>query len=158
VSDLVITVASYGDREAAEADWRLMERGGWEGMYLSDAALLGKDEQGNVQVLERQSHHGWGKGAVIGAVVGVLFPPSLVAGAVVGAAGGGLAAHMNRSLDRGHLKELGDAMEAGDVSLVAVTPPDRVDALSTYLEGATKVVAGAGRLNAEELQKELDEG
>jgi hypothetical protein len=78
-----------------------------EGLYVADAALVTKDAEGNPKTLERQSHHGWGKGAVAGAVVGVLFPPSLIGGAIAGGLAGGGVARLTRSLGRGRVKKPG---------------------------------------------------
>ena len=43
-------------------------------MNIADAALV-ENQQGQAVVVQRQSYHGSGKGAVVGAVVGILFPP-----------------------------------------------------------------------------------
>src|SRR5579864_9694211 len=90
--ELSTTVAVYPDVATAETDWFALERSVQQGdPELVDAALVenGDDE---AVILRRQSRHGWGKGAVVGAVVGVIFPPSLIGAATVGAAGGALIA------------------------------------------------------------------
>ena len=61
--------------EAAEADWAALESGAKSGEFkMADAALV-ENRNGESLILHRQSHHGWGEGAVVGAVVGILFPP-----------------------------------------------------------------------------------
>jgi uncharacterized membrane protein len=108
-----------------------------------------------VERLERQSHHGWGKGAVAGAVVGILFPPAIAAGAVAGGLGGGLIATLNRSLDRGDIKDLGDVMDSGEIALVVITDEDSVGALKPMIKNADKSVTKTGA-TAEEVRAALD--
>jgi uncharacterized membrane protein len=113
--------------------------GGQGRLYAADAALVTKDAEGNPKTLERQSHHGWGKGPVAGAVVGVLFPPSLIGGAiVVGLAGGGVA-RLTRSLGRGRVKTLGEPLDKGEIALVAVVDTASLDAFKTSLTRAVEM-------------------
>src|SRR4051794_19935287 len=87
---LSTTVAVYPDIPSAEDDWSAVESAAEaDQIHLADAALVRRNADGTVERLEREAHHGWGKGAVAGAVVGLLFPASIVGGAVVGGLGGG---------------------------------------------------------------------
>jgi hypothetical protein len=59
VSDLCITVAAYDDLTKAQTEWTLVEAAGdANSVYISDAAMLGRDPDGRVQNIHRQSHHG----------------------------------------------------------------------------------------------------
>ena len=81
MASLATTVAVYADLSAAEKDWAAVEAAAsTSSIDLADSALVERDASGDVVSLHRHGHHGWGKGAVAGAVVGVLFPPSIVAG------------------------------------------------------------------------------
>jgi uncharacterized membrane protein len=156
MADLCITVAAYDDLTKAQTDWALVEAAGdADSIYISDAAMLERDPEGRVAQIHRQSHHGWGKGAVVGAVWGLLFPPALIAGAVAGSVGGGVIARLNRSLDRGDLKDLGEAMDAGEIALVVVTNTESVKTLQGLLTNATKSETRVGG-DADEVQKSLD--
>src|SRR4051794_32036139 len=138
MKNLSTTVAVYSELAAAEADWDAIEAAAQDGSVdLADAALVTRDAD-ETTTLDRQSHHGWGKGAVAGAVVGILFPPSLLAGAAVGAAGGGVLARMTRSLDRGDIKDLGEVMDSGTIALVVLTSQETAAALPPLLAGASK--------------------
>ena len=80
-----------------------------------DASVVTKDSDGKVHVNkdETSTRHGaWG-GAAVGAVVGILFPPSLVAGAAVGATVGGVGGHLWKGMSRADVKEFGDIIDAG---------------------------------------------
>jgi uncharacterized membrane protein len=156
MSDLCITVAAYDDLTNAQTDWTLVEAAGdANSVYISDAAMLGRDPDGRVQNIHRQSHHGWGKGAVVGAVWGLVFPPALIGGALAGGVGGGVIGRLNRSLDRGDLKDMGEAMDAGEVAIVAVTDAESVKTLQGLLTNTTKSATKVGG-DADEVQRALD--
>jgi uncharacterized membrane protein len=154
MKNLSTTVATYADSHPAEKDWDALEAAAGSGsIELADAAMVVRND-GVVSTVHRHSHHGWGKGAIAGAVVGLLFPPTLIAGAVTGAAGGAVIARLNRSLDRGDIKDLGEAMDAGEIALVVLTTEESVGALSDLLTGSTRVVTKASS-TAEEVQDAL---
>jgi len=157
MQNLNTTIATYPDLASAEQDWDAVEQAAsTDSIYLADAALVQRNAEGDVERIERQSHHGWGKGAVAGAVVGLLFPATIVAGAVAGAAGGGVIARLNRSLDRGDIKELGEVMDQGEIALVAITSEDSVEMLKGLLTHASKSVTKASA-TAEEVRAAMDE-
>jgi uncharacterized membrane protein len=118
-----IYVGTYPDEAAARADYDVVKdlhAAGAVGTY--DAAVVTKDDAGKVHVNkdEMATRHGaWG-GAAVGAVVGILFPPSLIAGAAVGAAAGGVGGHLWRGMSRADVKEFGDLIDDGQAALVIV--------------------------------------
>lgn len=155
--DLSTTIAVYPDMATAERDWAAVETAAKaHSVDLADAALIEKPSSVETVTIHRQSHHGWGKGAVAGAVVGVLFPPSLLGAAVVGAGSGAVVARMNRSLDRGDLNDLSEVMDTGEIALVVLTHTEDVPALDQILTGATNKISKASS-TAEEVQQALDE-
>ena len=80
--------------------------------------MVTKDYAGKVHVNkdEMATRHGaWG-GAAVGAVVGILFPPSIIVGAAVGGVGG----HLWRGMSRADVKEFGDVIDEGQAALVIV--------------------------------------
>lgn len=156
MKNLSTTIATYNDEAAAEKDWAQLESAAGAGSIdLADAALIKRAPDESVVTLHRQSHHGWGKGAVAGAVVGVVFPPAIIGSAVAGAAGGGLIARMNRSLSRGDIKDLGEVMDSGEIAMVVLTHEDSVKVLVDVLEGAEKTVTRSSA-TAEEVQEVLN--
>jgi uncharacterized membrane protein len=142
MDDLTTIIATYQDGFAAQQDWDRIEIAAEDGSIdLADAAMVRRDHDGDVYAVHRQSHHGWGKGAVAGAVFGLLFPPSLLGSAAVGAGGGALVARLNRSFDRGDIKDLGEVMDEGEVTLVVVCANASTDAARALIEGADKVAS-----------------
>ena len=154
--NLSTTVAAYSDQGAAEKDWDAIEVSAKSGgIDLADAALVHREPDGNITTLRRQSHHGWGKGVIAGAMVGLIFPPSLIGSAVVGAAGGGIVARLSRKVDRGDIKDLGEVMDTGDIDMVIVTDTDSVKTLVDLLEGATKTLT-KDSATAEEVREAMN--
>lgn len=61
----------------------------------------------------------WG-GAAAGAFIGILFPPSTIGTAIVGAAIGAVSGHLWRGMSRSDVKELGEIIDDGEAALVVV--------------------------------------
>jgi uncharacterized membrane protein len=139
MANLDTSVFVYDDMETARGDWEALESGAGSGTYqIADAALV-ENRNGETVIVERQSHHGWGKGAVVGAVIGILFPPSIIGAAAVGAGGGALISGLNRSLGRAKVKDLGDALDSGAVAAIVVTPAQFTNAVSNTLVHARTI-------------------
>ncbi len=118
-----IFVATYGNEDDAQADYEVVKE-----LYAADAignfdaAVIRKDADGKVHVNKDETatrKGAWG-GAAVGAVVGVLFPPSILATAGVGALAGGLGGHFLKGLSRKEVKELGEQLDSGEVALLVV--------------------------------------
>jgi uncharacterized membrane protein len=118
-----IFVAVYDSEEAAQEDYDVVKE-----LYAAkaignfDAAVIRKDADGKVHVNKDETatrKGAWG-GAAVGAVVGILFPPSLLATAGVGALAGGLGGHFLKGMSRKDVKEMGDYLDSGEVALLVV--------------------------------------
>jgi uncharacterized membrane protein len=120
---IFIFIGTYQDEAQAQEDYRVVKdlhSAGAVGTY--DAAVVTKAFNGKVHVNkdEMATRHGaWG-GAAAGAVVGILFPPSILGTALVGAAIGGVGGHLWRGMSRADVKELGDIIDDGQAALVVV--------------------------------------
>ena len=82
--------------------------------------MITKDAAGKVHVNTDEMatrHWAWG-----GAVVGIMFPPSIIAAscAAVGTAVGGVDSHLWRGMSRADVKEFGEIIDAGQAVLVSV--------------------------------------
>ncbi len=153
MSNLDTVVAVYDELAPAETDWAALDTAAQDGLEIADAALV-ENQNGEAMILQRQSHHGWGKGAVVGAVVGVLFPPSILGAAVVGAGGGALVARLTRGLGRGKVKDLGEALDSGAMAIIVVCPAASTNAVCHTLTGASRTTT-APSSTAEELKQAM---
>src|ERR671910_2954996 len=115
---LQVFVAAFDNEEQAGKalkDFRAMDREG--SIELIDAVVVVRGADGNVKFEETADPSGkkWAKrGAIAGGLVGLLFPPSIIAGAVVGVAGGGLWGKIrDKGFKDADLKAIGDSLEPG---------------------------------------------
>ena len=136
MADLETFVAVYTDVVRAEKDWAALESAAKAGEIKPADAAFVENRDGEVVILQRQSHHGWGKGAVVGAVVGIIFPPSIIGAAAVGAGGGALISRMMRRLGRGKVMELGSTFDSGTYAIIVAYPTEFKGAVAAKLEGA----------------------
>ena len=93
----------------------------------------------------------------MGAVVGILFPPSIIAGAAVGAAVGGVSGHLWRGMSRSDVKELGDMIDAGQAALLVVGQSTLEDALNKAGLKAEKHITKELDANAKDINKAIKE-
>ncbi len=118
-----IYIGTYASEVDARADYDVVKdlhAMGAVGTY--DAAVVTKDDAGKIHVNKDETttrHGAWG-GAGVGALVGILFPPSIIGSALVGAAVGGVSGHLWKGMSRADVKEFGDAIDAGEAALVIV--------------------------------------
>jgi uncharacterized membrane protein len=85
-------------------------------------------------------HGGWG-GAAAGAVVGMLFPPAILASAIVGGAVGAASGHLWRGISRSDVKELGELIDSGEVALLVIGASTLEQALDKAALKAEKQIA-----------------
>jgi uncharacterized membrane protein len=139
MANLDTSVFVYDDATGAEADWAALEAAAEAGnLTMADAALV-ENRNGEAVIVQRQSHHGWGKGAVVGAVVGVLFPPSIIGAAALGAGGGALVSGMTRALGRSKVKDLGDTLDSGATAIIVVSPAQSTNGVCNTLTHARRI-------------------
>jgi uncharacterized membrane protein len=151
-------IGTYPDELSARADYDLVKdlhAAGAVGTY--DAAVVTKDENGKVHVNKDEMatrHGGWG-GVAAGAVIGILFPPSIIGMAVVGGAVGSVSGHLWRGMSRADVKELGDMIDAGQAALLIVGQSTIEDALNKAELKAQKHITKEIDANAKDVDKEV---
>jgi uncharacterized membrane protein len=155
-----IYIGTYPNEAAARVDYDVVKdlhALGAVGTY--DAAVIRKDEFGKVHVNKDEMatrHGGWG-GAAAGAVVGILFPPSIIATALIGGAIGGISGHLWRGMSRADVKELGDLIDANQAALLIVGASTIADAVDKAELKAEKHVAKDLKASANDVDKAVQE-
>jgi len=139
-----VFIAGYGDELGAKQalkDFQSMHREG--SIDLIDAAVIVHTTEGKVKFEETADPSGkkWAKrGAVAGGLVGLIFPPSIIAGAVVG---GGAGAVWGKIRDKGFkdedLKQIGEEMEPGTSAIIAIAEDHVLERLEKGLEGYDRI-------------------
>jgi uncharacterized membrane protein len=141
---MFLYIGTYSSEVAARDDYEIVkELHALDVVGTYDAAVITKDASGKVHVNKDEMatrHGGWG-GAAAGAVLGILFPPSIIGTAVVGGAIGGITGHLWRGISRSDVKELGELIDSGEAALMVVGASTLQEALDKAGLKAEKHVA-----------------
>lgn len=134
---VVVYIATFDSLDDAKADYKAVKQlysAGVIGMY--DAAVISKDASGKVKVskTEMPTKYGAWSGVVVGALVGLFFPPYLVWEVAIGAGAGALIGHFWRGLSRADMKKIGDTLQGSTAALIVIGR----SRLQEALRGATK--------------------
>jgi uncharacterized membrane protein len=156
---IFVYAATYGERTAAEADYdSLLDLHAASLVGSYDVALITKDQDGKVHVRkhEKPTQHGaWG-GIAAGALIGILFPPSVLGAATVGGLIGGVGGHLRRGMSRGDARELGDLLDEGEAALIIVGESRLQEQLDKALTRAEKSIEKEIDADREEFKRELE--
>jgi uncharacterized membrane protein len=155
-----IYAATYADRDAALADYEgLIELHAAKLVGTYDVAVIAKDAEGKVHVEkhEKPTQHGaWG-GIAVGALVGVVFPPSLIGAAALGGVVGGVGGHLRKGMSRRDARELGELLEGGQAALIVIGESRVEEQLDKALTRAEKSVEKQIDADSQELKRELEQ-
>jgi uncharacterized membrane protein len=139
-----VLMAVFVDRPRAEVTIDALKEMDKRGdVKILDAALVEKDVSGKVrvdEVKELTARKGAERGAVIGGVLGIIFPPSLLASAAVGAAAGGLLGRLrDTGLKTADLKQAGAELDPGQAGVVAIVEATWAERLAQAMTGREKL-------------------
>jgi len=157
--NVFVFIASYGSVDDALMDYSAVQQ-----LYIAgaidtyDAAVVEKDAEGNVHVHkhEKPTQKGAWTGIAVGAVVGVLFPPSIIASAAVGGVAGGVIGHLWHGMSRSDMKDLGEELDAGTAALVVVGKSSLADKIAKATAKAQKTTEKQLNVDAKDFDKELE--
>jgi len=159
-NEMFVFVGVYATRDDAELDYDMLKDLHSDKLVGSyDAAVVSKDNNGKVHLRkhEKPTQHGAWSGLAIGAVVGAVFPPSIVASGVVGAAAGGLVGHFARGMSRGNVTELGQMLDDGEAALVVIAKSKIDEQMTKSLKRAARTYEKQVDAEAKEFRKMLDQ-
>jgi len=87
---------------------------------------------------------GAGIGALVGGIVGLIFPPAILATAGLGAAVGGMTGVLRAaSIDESDIKAMADQLEPGQSMLIAIVEPQWRDEVEAALNGVANKIGWA---------------
>jgi uncharacterized membrane protein len=143
-----VFVAAYPSEDGAGADlkdFRAMDREG--SIELIDAAVAVHTADGKVKIEETADPSGrtWGKrGAIAGGLAGLIFPPSIIVGAVVGGASGGVWGKLrDKGFKDEDLKAIGESLPPGSSAIIVIAEDRVVERLQRGLEGYERIARHA---------------
>jgi uncharacterized membrane protein len=152
--------AAYDTVDAAEADFdAVLDLHAVGAIGTFDAAVIEKDDEGKVHVhkTEKPTQHGAWTGIGVGALVGILFPPSIIGAAAVGGLTGGVTGHLWGGMSRGDLKDLGELLDIGQGAIVVIGESKLEEQLEKAVTRANKTLEKQLDADAKDLKKELEE-
>jgi uncharacterized membrane protein len=153
--------AEYESVEDAKADLDVLKELHREqvvGTY--DAAVVTKNEEGKVKIvdkIEKPTQHGGWAGMAVGAAIGLVFPPSILVGGLLGAGAGALIGHLEGGMSRQDVKEVGEMLDNSEAALIVVGEATLERAIEDATKGAKKQLKKEIRADAREMERAVDE-
>jgi uncharacterized membrane protein len=120
-----LVIAAFQTEDGAENALKQLQQANkahW--IDIDNAAVIRRDAADKLHikdVKDMTGRRGAAIGGVVGGVLGILFPPTLLASAAIGAGVGGLAAKLHDGgFDDRRLRDLGESLKPGTSAIVAV--------------------------------------
>ena len=138
-------IAAYPDEGAAQGDWDAIKQAASDDLIKVDGlVLVSRDADGKINVDDdfHTARKGAAWGAVGGAVIGLIFPPSLLAGAAVGAGAGlgigGLKSHREKKAIKADVEDVLPPNSSGIVALFEQSWVPEVEKTLSHADKVTK--------------------
>ncbi|HZB08353.1 MAG TPA: DUF1269 domain-containing protein [Rubrobacter sp.] len=124
-----------------------------------DAAVITKTADGKVKIvdkIEKPTQHGGWAGMAVGAAMGLIFPPSLLVGGLLGAGAGALIGHLRSGMSNSDLKEVGEMLDDSEAALIVVGEATLERAVDDATKRAKKQLKKEVRADAKEMERAID--
>jgi uncharacterized membrane protein len=144
--EYAVIVASFADMDLAKEAYGLLLAGESAGRLDIEGVLVANaDAEGKVHIVKMTDHktrNGFLAGAIAGAVVGVIFPPTILAGALWAGLGGAAIGKLRNVAMRSEVaKELASVLVPGSSGIIALARLAEVAEVQKELPKATAVKA-----------------
>lgn len=139
-----LLVARFADMDAAGAAYdALRDAEAKRAIDIEGVLVVDSDYQGKISVRKMTDHHtrrGFAWGAVAGAALAIIFPPTILAGAALGGIVGAAAGKAGNIKTKSDVaKELADVITPGTSGIVAVVAITAIDAVKQTIPDAAEV-------------------
>lgn len=159
-----LVVASFATLDEARDAYEMLKDVDDRTLRIEGVVILTHDDDGKLKVVKVTDHStrtGLAWGALGGLLVGVFFPPSIIAGAVVGGAAGAVVGKVRQVHHKHEIADrLVEAIGPDQSGLIAMVTDPRAERLQKALDKADRIVSEAvDKAAADELRaaaKELD--
>ena len=158
---LILFAGQYPDLDSAYEDFnaiKFLHQEKFIGQY--EAAIFEKQQGGKVKILNTDAtERGWGAkaGAVTGAVLGIIFPPTIIGMAAGGAALGAVFGNFMKGMKRSDIKEIGEMLDEGTAGIVLVAETTLEEGERRLMKKAAKIMKKQVDASAKELKEAIDE-
>jgi uncharacterized membrane protein len=158
---LYLYIAAYPDPDAARGDWDAIKQlADDDAIGLDALVLVNRRSDGKIHVDDNfhQTRKGAKWGAVGGAVVGLIFPPALLASAAVGAGlGAGTGSILSAARREAIKVEVEDELPLNSSGIVAMFEAQWANEVDNALPNATRVKKEeVDRESAEQVKAEAE--
>ena len=168
IDTLIVFAGVYDSVGGAEADYQLVKDLHTEAGLIDayDAAVIQRREDGKVKIVKKHETPtrvggvlGGGIGLATGLVV-ALFPFAAIGGGLLAATTGGgailgaVAGHAAAGMSRDDLKELGEALDAGQAGLVVVAVSDMGAKVERAMKRAAKLQQKELKADTAEIERD----
>jgi uncharacterized membrane protein len=168
IDTLIVYAGVYDSVGDAEADYQLVKDLHTEAGLIDayDAAVIQRRDDGKVKIVKKHETPtrvggvlGGGIGLATGLVV-ALFPFAAIGGGLLAATTGGgailgaVAGHAAAGMSRGDLKELGEALDAGQAGLVVVAVSDMGAKVERAMNRAAKLQRKELKADTAEIERD----
>ena len=130
---LIAFIATYDDAADARQDYQEVKQAhsqGFIGEY--DAAIVWKNDKGKIEIdsVSDEASRKWlWAGLGVGALIGLIFPPSILATSAMGALGGAVIGKFRDGIAHDDLDHIGDALTGDNAALIVVGQDQVAEAL-----------------------------
>jgi uncharacterized membrane protein len=168
IDTLMVYAGVYDKVADAEADYQLVKELHTEAGLIDgyDAAVIERGQDGKVKIVKKHETPtrvggvlGGGIGLATGLVV-ALFPFAAIGGGLLLATGAGgavlgaVAGHAAAGMSRGDLKDLGEALDAGQAGLVVVAVSDMGAKVERAMKHAEKLQQKELKADTAEIERD----
>jgi uncharacterized membrane protein len=142
--DYAVLVAQFADMDSATVAYEALRDAEYRrAIDIEGVLVVNADYQGKIHIqkmTDHRSRNGFIWGAVAGAALAIIFPPTLLAGAVVGGAAGLALGKAGNLLKKGQVAaELASVITPGTSGIVALVALTAVDAVTQTIPQAKAV-------------------
>ena len=158
---LSVIIGQYNTVEDAVEDLGYVLEDRDEHLYaVFDGAVVSKDETGHVSIVRKHetpvSMGAWG-GLVVGAVIGLVYPPALLELGAVGAAAGAIVGHLSRGMSNADIKELGDSLDAATAALVIAVDSESAGITQSIMGRAQSITVKSVAAKASDIDAAIEQ-
>jgi uncharacterized membrane protein len=143
--NLLVLTATFNTLGGANLAVNKLEEMEKQGLLALDSSLtVSKNAWDKIDIHETTGDtgkKGVGVGAIVGGIVGLIFPPAILATTALGAAVGGMAGVLRGAdFDQTDVQAMADQLEKGQSMLIGLVEPQWQDEIQAALDSvATKV-------------------
>jgi uncharacterized membrane protein len=157
--NMFLYVGAYSDETAAQEDFDALKdlhKEGWVGTY--DAGIVAKDAEGKMSIKRYTDSTGKGarRGLAVGVLLGIIFPPSIIASGAVAAGAGAAIGHSFNDISKDDLKALGELIDNNQSALVVIGESKVEEMVDKAVKQAVKEYKKEFNADVKEYNKSLD--